>query len=59
LTGCFDGWLTGRHPFAARQPAHFTGATGGLGYETALGASPGPVADVILTGRDERKGQSP
>src|SRR5216684_472208 len=34
-----------------------TGATGGLGYETAL-ALVKAGAEVILTGRDDRKGQS-
>jgi len=39
------------------KTAIVTGATGGLGYETAL-ALARAGADVILTGRDERKGQS-
>src|SRR5258707_10107181 len=34
-----------------------TGATGGLGYETALALAK-TGAEVILTGRDDRKGQS-
>src|SRR6202051_594010 len=34
-----------------------TGATGGLGYETALGLAKAG-AEVILTGRDDRKGQT-
>jgi NAD(P)-dependent dehydrogenase (short-subunit alcohol dehydrogenase family) len=34
-----------------------TGATGGLGYETALALAKAG-AEVILTGRDDRKGQS-
>jgi len=34
-----------------------TGATGSLGYETALGLAKAG-AEVILTGRDDRKGQS-
>ena len=34
-----------------------TGATGGLGYETALALAKSG-AEVILTGRDDRKGQS-
>ena len=33
-----------------------TGATGGLGYETALGLAKAG-SEVILTGRDDRKGQ--
>jgi NAD(P)-dependent dehydrogenase (short-subunit alcohol dehydrogenase family) len=44
-------------PSQIGKTAVVTGATGGLGYEAALAlASAG--ADVILTGRDERKGQS-
>jgi NAD(P)-dependent dehydrogenase (short-subunit alcohol dehydrogenase family) len=39
------------------KTAIVTGATGGLGYETAL-ALARAGADVILTGRDGRKGQS-
>src|SRR5713101_4013942 len=39
------------------KTAIVTGATGGLGYETALTLARAG-ADVILTGRDERKGQS-
>jgi NAD(P)-dependent dehydrogenase (short-subunit alcohol dehydrogenase family) len=39
------------------RTAVVTGATGGLGYETAL-ALARAGADVILTGRDDRKGQS-
>jgi NAD(P)-dependent dehydrogenase (short-subunit alcohol dehydrogenase family) len=39
------------------KTAVVTGATGGLGYETAL-ALARAGADVILTGRDDRKGQS-
>jgi NAD(P)-dependent dehydrogenase (short-subunit alcohol dehydrogenase family) len=34
-----------------------TGATGGLGYETALALAKAG-ADVIVAGRDERKGQA-
>ena len=34
-----------------------TGATGGLGYETALALAKAG-SEVILTGRDDRKGQS-
>ena len=39
------------------RSAVVTGATGGLGYETAL-ALARAGAEVILTGRDDRKGQS-
>src|SRR5260370_17220692 len=34
-----------------------TGATGGLGYETALALAKAGT-EIILTGRDDRKGQS-
>jgi NAD(P)-dependent dehydrogenase (short-subunit alcohol dehydrogenase family) len=44
-------------PSQLGKTAIVTGATGGLGYETAL-ALARAGADVILTGRDERKGQS-
>jgi NAD(P)-dependent dehydrogenase (short-subunit alcohol dehydrogenase family) len=44
-------------PSQLGKTAVVTGATGGLGYETAL-ALARAGADVILTGRDERKGQS-
>ncbi|MEA2908737.1 MAG: hypothetical protein QOJ15_818 [Bradyrhizobium sp.] len=44
-------------PSQLGKTAIVTGATGGLGYETAL-ALVRAGADVILTGRDERKGQS-
>ena len=44
-------------PSQLGRTAVVTGATGGLGYETALAlARAGSV--VILTGRDDRKGQS-
>src|SRR5258707_14531962 len=39
------------------RTAVVTGATGGLGYETALALAKAG-AEVILTGRDDRKGQS-
>src|SRR5271155_4361709 len=39
------------------RSAVVTGATGGLGYETALALAKAG-AEVILTGRDHRKGQS-
>ena len=44
-------------PSQLGKTAIVTGATGGLGYEAAL-ALARAGADVILTGRDERKGQS-
>src|ERR1700679_1398102 len=39
------------------RSAVVTGATGGLGYETALALTKAG-AEVILTGRDDRKGQT-
>jgi NAD(P)-dependent dehydrogenase (short-subunit alcohol dehydrogenase family) len=44
-------------PSQIGKTAVVTGATGGLGYEAALALAKAG-ADVILTGRDERKGQS-
>jgi NAD(P)-dependent dehydrogenase (short-subunit alcohol dehydrogenase family) len=44
-------------PSQLNRSAVVTGATGGLGYETAL-ALARAGAEVILTGRDDRKGQS-
>src|SRR5882757_3079454 len=44
-------------PLQSGKTAVVTGATGGLGYETAL-ALARAGAEVILTGRDDRKGQS-
>jgi NAD(P)-dependent dehydrogenase (short-subunit alcohol dehydrogenase family) len=44
-------------PSQLGKTAVVTGATGGLGYETALALSKAG-AEVILTGRDDRKGQS-
>jgi NAD(P)-dependent dehydrogenase (short-subunit alcohol dehydrogenase family) len=44
-------------PSQVGRTAVVTGATGGLGYETAL-ALAWAGADVILTGRDDRKGRS-
>jgi len=49
------GWF--RKSFTARQTAVGHGATGGLGYETALALAKAG-AEVILTGRDDQKGQS-
>lgn len=47
----------GEIPSQLERTAVVTGATGGLGYETALALAKAG-AEVILTGRDERKGQS-
>ena len=44
-------------PSQLGRSAVVTGATGGLGYETALALAKAG-AEVILTGRDDRKGQS-
>lgn len=44
-------------PSQVGRSAVVTGATGGLGYETAL-ALARAGSEVILTGRDDRKGQS-
>jgi NAD(P)-dependent dehydrogenase (short-subunit alcohol dehydrogenase family) len=44
-------------PSQLGRSAVVTGATGGLGYETAL-ALARAGADVVLTGRDDRKGQA-
>src|ERR1700722_9606317 len=44
-------------PSQLGRSAVVTGATGGLGYETALGLAKAG-AEVILTGRDDRKGQT-
>jgi len=50
------GSTQGEIPSQRGRTAVVTGATGGLGYETALAlASAG--ADVILAGRDDRKGK--
>jgi NAD(P)-dependent dehydrogenase (short-subunit alcohol dehydrogenase family) len=47
----------GEIPSQLGRTAVVTGATGGLGYETALALAKAG-AEVILTGRDDRKGQS-
>ena len=47
----------GEIPSQIGRTAVVTGATGGLGYETALALAKAG-AEVILTGRDDRKGQS-
>ena len=44
-------------PSQLGKTAVVTGATGGLGYETVLALAKAG-ADIILTGRDDRKGQS-
>ena len=44
-------------PSQLGRTAVVTGATGGLGYDTALALAKAG-AEVILTGRDDRKGQS-
>lgn len=44
-------------PSQLGKTAVVTGATGGLGYETALALAKAG-AEVILTGRNDRKGQS-
>jgi NAD(P)-dependent dehydrogenase (short-subunit alcohol dehydrogenase family) len=49
-------WSTAEIPPLNGKTAVITGATGGLGYETAL-ALAGAGAEVILTGRNEAKGR--
>jgi NAD(P)-dependent dehydrogenase (short-subunit alcohol dehydrogenase family) len=49
------GWSTADIPSLNGKTAVITGATGGLGYETAL-ALAGAGAAVVLTGRNEAKG---
>src|ERR1700753_527228 len=44
-------------PSQLGRSAVVTGATGGLGYETALALAKAG-AEVVLTGRDDRKGAS-
>jgi NAD(P)-dependent dehydrogenase (short-subunit alcohol dehydrogenase family) len=51
------GSRQGEIPSQLGKTAVVTGATGGLGYETALALAKAG-AEVILTGRDDRKGQS-
>ncbi len=48
-------WTIADIPPLAGKVAVVTGATGGLGYETAL-ALAGAGAEVVLTGRDDVKG---
>jgi NAD(P)-dependent dehydrogenase (short-subunit alcohol dehydrogenase family) len=50
-------WARAEIPSQLGRSAVVTGATGGLGYETALALAKAG-AEVILTGRDDRKGQS-
>ncbi|MEM5458653.1 hypothetical protein VSR69_27935 [Paraburkholderia phytofirmans] len=52
-------WTTADIPPRSGRLAVITGATGGLGFETAL-ALAGAVAgaDVVLTGRNEQKAQA-
>jgi NAD(P)-dependent dehydrogenase (short-subunit alcohol dehydrogenase family) len=50
-------WTCNDIPPQAGRLAVVTGATGGLGYETAL-ALAGAGAEVILTGRNEAKGNA-
>jgi NAD(P)-dependent dehydrogenase (short-subunit alcohol dehydrogenase family) len=50
------GWTSADIPPQQGRTAVITGATGGLGYETAL-ALAGSGASVVLTGRNEAKGQ--
>jgi len=49
-------WTTNDIPDQSNRRVVVTGATGGLGYETAL-ALAGANADVILTGRNAAKGE--
>ena len=51
------GSTQGEIPSQLGKTAVVTGATGGLGYEAALALAKAG-AEVILTGRDDRKGQS-
>jgi NAD(P)-dependent dehydrogenase (short-subunit alcohol dehydrogenase family) len=52
-----SGWTTADIPSQYGKTAVITGATGGLGYETALAlASAG--ATVVLTGRSDAKGRT-
>src|ERR1700676_3329514 len=50
------GWSTAEIPRLNGKTAVITGATGGLGYETAL-ALAGAGAMVVLTGRNDSKGR--
>ncbi|WP_341313456.1 oxidoreductase [Paraburkholderia sp. IMGN_8] len=50
-------WTIDDIPRQTGRLAVITGATGGLGFETALGLA-GAGADVVLTGRNAEKGQT-
>ena len=50
-----SGWTTADIPDQTGKRVVITGATGGLGYETAL-ALAGKGAEVVLTGRSDAKG---
>jgi NAD(P)-dependent dehydrogenase (short-subunit alcohol dehydrogenase family) len=50
-------WSTVDIPSQAGRLGIITGATGGLGLETAMGLA-GAGADVVLTGRNEAKGRA-
>lgn len=52
-----SGWTTADIPPQHGRTAVITGATGGLGYETAL-ALAGAGATVVLTGRSDAKGRA-
>ena len=51
-------WTTKNIPPQAGKLAIITGATGGLGYETALALAVAG-ADVIVAGRNEQKAKQP
>lgn len=50
-------WTSADIPPRSGRLAVITGATGGVGFETAL-ALAGAGADVVLTGRNEQKAQA-
>lgn len=50
-------WNLGSIPFQTGKLAVITGATGGLGLETAIGLA-GAGAEVVLAGRDPAKGKA-
>jgi len=51
-----QGWSASEIPPQTGKQVVVTGATGGLGYEVALGLAQG-CADVVLAGRNEAKGR--